>query len=185
MINRKESWHLSLLLILLLSSVLIGAGCKAKESAETKPAETPTASAGNMIQDENDFSSKLWTKRDVTVTPGAVSAPEGDGKADMIIFKKKDAVIFQGDNVPVKPGDTASGSIWLWATQPVIVKIGIIRHCGNSELEATYKDVKLTDKPVKYEVNHTFAKEHGCARIQLYSHKVQELYAWGAKLNRK
>ncbi len=192
MINSKESWHLSLILILLLLSVLIGVGCKAKESTETKPAEAPTtaptttstASAGNLIKDENDFSSKLWIKKDAIVTPAAVSAPEGQGKADMIKFKKKEAIIFQGDNLLVKPGDTASGSMYLWAKQPVILKIGIIRHCDNSDFEGTFKDIRLTDKPVQYEVSHTFAKPHGCARIQLFSHKNQEIYAWGAKLNR-
>jgi plastocyanin len=175
----KRFRALSFFLILLSGTVLLGFGCKAKSPEAPMTGES---GAGSLLTEPNDFHSNLWIKKDTDVVRGAVPAPDGKSKADMLRFKKKDATVFQADNTPVKPGDTVTGSIWLWAKEPVIIKIGVIRHCEDGNYEGTFKDFKVSDKPAEYKASHTFTMPHGCARLQLYSHKEQEVYAWGAKL---
>ena len=166
--------------------VMIGVGCKAKEQPNTQQTGSSSMAASSpMIQDENNFDSKLWKKQGVTITPAAVAAPDGKGKADMIKFEKKDATIFQQDKVPVKAGDTVSGSMYLWAKSPVTIMLSVARGCEDENYESEIQKITLTQTPVRYDVKHAFKMTHDCSRIQLISYGEAEIYAWGAKLGKE
>lgn len=124
-----------------------------------------------------------WKRKEVFVKARDAIAPNGLLQADSISFSSKKSYMYQAKNLPVKHNDTLTGSVVLWSDVPTKVLIQVARHCSGLKFEATSKIIKLTNKPIRYEVSHTFNNAHDCSRLTLKSTGDSNLfYAWNAEL---
>ncbi|MCP4221453.1 MAG: SGNH/GDSL hydrolase family protein [bacterium] len=145
----------------------------------------PNLYNNNRLHHWHDFYTGLWEKLGaIEVTPNCTTAPDGSSNADKITFNGKSHFL-QSDNIPVREGDEVRGSIWLWAKNSTSLRLSISRHKTPRKYEGTTKILNIVNKPKRFRISHTFERNAGSARLQLYSPKgIVEVYAWGAQLYR-
>ncbi|MCP4218538.1 MAG: SGNH/GDSL hydrolase family protein, partial [bacterium] len=137
----------------------------------------------NQLRHWHDFYTTMWKRQgEIKVVPDCISAPDGSSGADQIIFSGK-ATLFQSNAVPVRKGDEVRGGIRLCSAAPTTLHLSIARHITPAEYEGTSKVLHITSTPTRFDISHTFKRDAGSARLQLYSPKGKvEVYAWGAQL---
>lgn len=65
------------------------------------------------------------------------------------------------------------------------VRLGLARHCSDSEFDGSFQEIELAPTPTVFEISHTFEADHNCFRFDVSNAATQsgsELVIWALEV---
>ena len=133
-----------------------------------------------IIDGKSDF--ETWRAvAGAVVLNDAAKAPNKVKNADIVRIKKPGSKIqLIMSKQAITSGDKITFGIWLWTNEDTTARIQIVRSCSaKTPVETAGATVGLTEKPKRFEIEHTFEHDHKCAMVQIVGLKPEsKIIAW-------
>jgi len=140
-----------------------------------------------IVDGNSDF--ETWRAvAGAVVTNNGAKAPDKVKNADVIDIEKPGSKIqLILKKQAITSGDKLKFGIWLWSDEATTARIQIVRSCSaNTPPEVSTAILGLTDKPKRFEIEHTFEHDHKCALVQIVGQKADsKVIAWQSLIEYK